>query len=196
MGDDFPPENFFRLLQKRSPNCRAGKCRSLFFLARCGITSFMSSTGIHSSAPIDDGSDETRIEIRYGETDQMGYAHHATAVLWLEYGRVHWLRKRGLKYRDLEANGVLLPVVNLSIKYHAPGRFEDQLAIQTRLVDLGKTRISFENKVYRVENESTRTLLVTGTVELVCLNKSGRIQRLPAELQRIWDQIGAKRQRG
>jgi acyl-CoA thioester hydrolase len=144
----------------------------------------------------DDGFDETRTEVRYGETDQMGYAHHATAVLWLEYGRVHWLRKRGLKYRDLEASGVLLPVVNLAIRYHAPGRFEDQIAIRTRLVDLGKTRISFETKVERIEPEDARTLLVSGTVELVCLNKEGRIQRLPQELTRIWEQISGRADAG
>lgn len=140
----------------------------------------------------DDGFDETCTEVRYGETDQMGYAHHATAVLWLEYGRVHWLRKRGLKYRDLEASGVLLPVVSLAIRYHAPGRFEDQIAIRTRLVDLGKTRITFETHVERTEAATGRTLLVSGTVELVCLNKDGRIQRLPLELTRIWEQISGR----
>ncbi len=152
----------------------------------------MNSSDSHSSATRDDGSDETRTEVRYGETDQMGYAHHATAVLWLEYGRVHWLRKRGLKYRDLEANGVLLPVVNIAIRYHAPGRFEDQLSIQTRLVDLGKTRITFETKIERIEPNDARTRLVSGTVELVCLNKEGRIQRLPRELTRIWEQISGR----
>src|SRR5947208_13026245 len=107
----------------------------------------MSSPDATPSAPVDDGSDETWIEVRYGETDQMCYAHHATAVLWLEYGRVHWLRKRGLSYRDLEANGILLPVVSMALKYHAPGRFEDQLVIETRLVDLGKSRVIFESSV-------------------------------------------------
>jgi len=154
------------------------------------MISFMNPDESNSVAPSpDDGTDETRIEIRYGETDQMGYAHHATAVLWLEYGRVHWLRRRGLKYRDLEASGVLLPVVNIAMRYHAPGRFEDQLAIQTKLTDLGRTRITFETKVDRIESSGARTLLVSGAVELVCLNKAGRIQRLPPSLTRIWDQI-------
>ncbi|MEI6231428.1 MAG: thioesterase family protein [Planctomycetota bacterium] len=148
----------------------------------------MNPSATHSSAA-DDGSDETFIEVRYGETDQMGYAHHATAVSWLEYGRVHWLRRRGLKYRDLEAAGILLPVVNLAIRYHAPGRFEDHLSIQTKLVDLGKTRITFETKVERIEHTTSRTLLVSGSVELVCLNKDGRIQRLPPELTSIWEKI-------
>src|ERR1700744_3689088 len=92
-------------------------------------------------------ADETTLEIRYGETDQMGYAHHATAVSWLEYGRVHWLRKRGLSYRALEAAGILLPVIELNIKYHAPGRFEDQILVRTTLVDLGKTRVDFQTQV-------------------------------------------------
>src|SRR5437588_20152 len=88
--------------------------------------------------------DETFTEVRYGETDQMGYAHHATAVLWFELGRVAWLRSRGLSYRQLELDGVLLPVVELNLHYHAPGRFEDALAVRTRLVELGKTRVKFE----------------------------------------------------
>src|SRR5436190_20303629 len=101
------------------------------------------------ASPPDDGSDEAWTEVRYGETDQMGYAHHAVAVLWLEYGRVHWLRKRGLSYRDLEAAGILLPVVSMTLKYHSPGRFEDQLVIRTRLIDLGKSRVSFESTIHR-----------------------------------------------
>jgi len=140
------------------------------------------------SAP-DDGFDEAFTEVRYGETDQMGYAHHAVAVLWLEYGRVHWLRKRGLSYRDLEASGVLLPVVSMTLKYHAPGRFEDQLVIVTELVELGKSRVVFESRIHRLETTGTRTLLVTGSVELVCLSKTGRIQRVPPDFERIWKQI-------
>ena len=116
-----------------------------------------------SAAAPDDGCDETTTEVRYGETDQMGYAHHAVAVLWLEYGRVHWLRKRGLSYRDLEASGILLPVVSMSLKYHAPGRFEDQLVIRTRLVNLGKSRVFFESKIYRAVSAG-RTLLVSCSV--------------------------------
>jgi acyl-CoA thioester hydrolase len=140
--------------------------------------------------PIDPASEDAFTEVRYGETDQMGYAHHAVAVLWLEYGRVTWLRKRGLSYRDLEAAGVLLPVVELKLKYHAPGRFEDQLAIRTKLVELGKARISFDTQIFRIEADDSRTLLVSGSVELACVDRSGKIQRVPGEFQRIWEQLG------
>ena len=132
---------------------------------------------------------EVHTEVRYGETDQMGYAHHANAVLWFEMGRVAWLRQRGLSYRDLETSGVLLPVIAMNMRYHAPGRFEDPLAIQTRLTELGKTRITFENKVLRVEPSGERTLLIAGAVELACVDRTGKIRRVPEEFHRIWAEI-------
>ena len=135
------------------------------------------------------GCNEILTEVRYGETDQMGYAHHATAVLWLEMGRVAWLRERGLSYRELEAGGVLLPVVGMTLRYHAPGRFEDSLAIQTRLSELGKSRVVFENRVLRVESAGRRTLLVAGSVDLACVDRAGKIRRVPPEFQRLWETI-------
>jgi acyl-CoA thioester hydrolase len=133
--------------------------------------------------------DETLTEVRYGETDQMGYAHHATAVLWFELGRVCWLRHHGLSYRELEAGGVLLPVVEMTLKYHTPGRFEDQLAIQTRLIELGKTRVTFENRVLRVEKTAEKTLLISGRVELACIDPRGKIRRVPPAFQTIWEKV-------
>ena len=133
--------------------------------------------------------DECFTEVRYGETDQMGYAHHSIAVMWFELGRVHWLRQRGLSYRALEESGVLLPVVEITMKYHTPGRFEDHLAIGTRLIDLGKSRVSFENRVERVETSGGRTLLVSGRVELACIDRSGKIRRVPDKFQQLWEQV-------
>jgi len=130
---------------------------------------------------------ETQTEVRYGESDQMGYAHHSVAVMWFELGRVVWLRNHGMSYSDLEKQGVLLPVVEMRIKYHTPGRFEEQIVIQTRLIHLGKTRVTFENRVLRVEkNGADRTLLVSGEVELACLDRAGRISRVPSAFQDLW----------
>lgn len=137
----------------------------------------------------DETFDETFTEVRYGETDQMGYAHHSIAVLWFELGRVWWLRQRGLSYRELEETGVLLPVVEMNMKYHTPGRFEDRIAIQTRLIDLGKTRVSFENRVQRVERDETRTLLISGRVELACIDRSGKIRRVPEKFNELWEKV-------
>jgi len=134
--------------------------------------------------------EEIDTEVRYGETDQMGYAHHSTAVLWFEMGRVAWLRHHGLSYKELEAAGVLLPVTEMTLKYHAPGRFEDSLAIQTRLVELGKTRVTFENRVLRINAAGElRTLLVSGHVELACLDREGKIRRVPPSFHDIWHKV-------
>lgn len=134
--------------------------------------------------------DETYTEVRYGETDQMGYAHHATAVLWFELGRVCWLRKHGLSYREMEVSGVLMPVTEMVLRYHAPGRFEDAIAIQTRLIDLSKIRVVFENRVLRVEKDAgQRTLLVSGKVELACLGRDGKMRRVPPAFQEIWEKV-------
>ena len=131
------------------------------------------------------GGHETRTEIRYGETDQMGYAHLAVAVSWFELGRVVLLRELGFPYRELEAQGVLLPAVRMELRYHAPGRFEDALAIQTKIAELGRSRVVFENRVWRIEREgpAARTLLVEGRVELACVDRRGQIQRLPEEVR-------------
>ena len=147
-------------------------------------------TSAPANAPWSAPYDETLTEVRYGETDQMGYAHHATAVLWFELGRVCWLRRHGLSYRELEENGVLLPVVEMSMRYYTPGRFEDQIAVQTRLIELGKTRVGFENRVLRVEKSGTeKTLLISGRVDLACIDKQGKIRRVPPAFQTIWEKV-------
>lgn len=61
--------------------------------------------------------DKIQIRVRYGETDQMGVVHHGNYALYLEMGRIEWLRKLGVSYKDMEKNGVMLPVVSLTINY-------------------------------------------------------------------------------
>ena len=129
---------------------------------------------------------ETRTEIRYAETDQMGYAHHAAAATWFELGRVVWLRERGLPYGKLEAEGVLLPVIRLEIQYAAPGRFEDLIVIQTRLLKAGHSRLIFENRVLREGVEcGAPELLVEGRVHLACVDSTGRVRRLPKSVRQV-----------
>jgi acyl-CoA thioester hydrolase len=129
----------------------------------------------------------THTEVRYAETDQMGYAHHGTAAVWFELGRTNWLRQIGYPYRRLEAEGLLMPVVRLSIRYCAPGRYEDQILIQSRLTEAGRVRVLFENRAFRVEGPppGARVLLAEGQVELACVDRSGRPQRLSRELREV-----------
>ena len=125
---------------------------------------------------------EMRVEVRYAESDQMGFAHHSAAVVWFELGRVGWLRDVGLSYRKLEEDGVLLPVVRLDVRYLAPARFEDLVVIQSRVIEVTRVRVVFANRLLR-EEYGQRTLLAEGEVELACVNRQGRPQRLPQNVQ-------------
>lgn len=133
-----------------------------------------------------DGYHEMCTEVRYAETDQMGYAHHSVAVTWFELGRVGWMRDVGSAYSSLEARGFLMPVVRLNLRYHAPAKFEDEVIIQTRLTQMGRATVTFENRVLRqdvTEGKGTaRTVLVEGQVELACIDPQGRIHRFPKDL--------------
>jgi acyl-CoA thioester hydrolase len=88
------------------------------------------------------------VRVRFAETDQMGIAHHGSYVPWLEMGRVEWLRGRGLSYRTMEEEGVSLAVSKLEIDYRAAVRFDDELTVETRLLEGRSRRFVFG---YRVE---------------------------------------------
>jgi len=80
----------------------------------------MSDIDISASEPI------TTFRVRYSETDKMGIVHHSSYVLWMEIGRVEWLRSKGLSYRELDDGGVSLPVSKLEVNYKTPADFDDE----------------------------------------------------------------------
>ena len=131
--------------------------------------------------PAGNGFVETRLRVRYAETDQMGYAYYGVYAAWLEVGRVEHLRARGVSYRELEAAGQFLPVRELHLEYLAPARYDDEVAVLTRVVELGKSRAVFESELSR---EGDRQLLARARVVLACLDRQGRPRRLGEELIR------------
>lgn len=118
------------------------------------------------------------LRVRYAETDQMGVAHHASFVPWMEVGRIEWLRERGLSYAKLEQEGFLLPVTHLDLRYRRPARFDQELKLQTFLVELGACRLLIRNRLYDLED----TLLAEGSVELAAVGPGGRLRRIPEAL--------------
>jgi acyl-CoA thioester hydrolase len=126
---------------------------------------------------VPDSCSETRLRVRYAETDQMGFAYYGAYAAWLEVGRVEFLRQRGLSYRDVEAGGQLLAVRELHIEYLAPARYDDLIAVRTRVAETGKSRITFESEVLC----EARTL-ARGRVVLACLDRSGKPRRIGEEL--------------
>ncbi len=119
------------------------------------------------------------VRVRYGETDQMGVVYHAEYLRYFEVGRTELLRERGLSYRELEARGVLLAVVEAGCKYHTSARYDDVLAIETTLSERGKARVRFDYAIRRGDGE----LVASGFTVLACLGADMRPRRFPAELE-------------
>jgi acyl-CoA thioester hydrolase len=122
---------------------------------------------------------ETRLRVRYAETDHSGAVYHSNYLIWFEVGRVELCRDHGFNYRDMELEeDAFLPVTELSVKYRAPARYDDQIRIRTRVVRLRSRAISFE---YQVIRESDGTLLVEGKTDHIVMNSQGKARSFPSK---------------
>ncbi|CAM4067522.1 MULTISPECIES: acyl-CoA thioesterase [Flavobacterium] len=111
------------------------------------------------------------VRVRYAETDQMGVVYHGNYAQYFEMGRVEWLRNMGLSYKWMEENGVMLPVVSLSMDYKKPARYDDVLTVKTILKSQTSVKIEFDYEIYNDKLE----LLTTGYSMLVFVNmKTGK----------------------
>lgn len=119
-----------------------------------------------------------KLRVRFAETDQMGIAHHSAYVVWMEAGRVEWLRERGLSYRQLEDEGVSLAVSGLELGYRSAARFDDEVEVETKMVEARSRRFRF---TYRLSRVNDSTLLAVGSTVHVPTDESGRAIRLPGE---------------
>ena len=125
---------------------------------------------------------EHRLRVRYGETDQMGVAHHASYVIWLEEARIEWLRAQGHNYKDMEIAGLMLPVIDLQVRYRASARFDDELTLITNAEIISPTRLLMRTEITGAQVTGERSLVAEGRVTLAAVNREGRPIRLPASL--------------
>lgn len=117
---------------------------------------------------------EIEIRVRYYETDAQGYVHHANYFQYFELARVEQLAALGHDYAQLERNGIILVVNKIACKYHRPCRFGDTLRLQIRTVRARAARIDHEYKLLRGQE-----LLADAESTLACIDRDGRVQRLP-----------------
>ncbi len=121
----------------------------------------------------------TKLRVRYGETDQMGVVYYGNYAEYLEQGRTEWLRALGITYKSMEENDIQLPVVNLTIDYKQPARYDDVISISTELKKLPTARIDFYYEIHNSEG----TLLATASTTLVFIDKhTNKLRRAPAYL--------------
>ena len=120
-----------------------------------------------------------RMRVRFGETDLMGIAHHSSYVAYLEVARVEWLRRRGVSYATWAARGLHLAVVELDLRYRAPARFDDELAVETSLAEVRAASLRF---AYRLVRVSDGALCAEGSTRLACVDDRGALRRLSGEM--------------
>ena len=128
---------------------------------------------------LDPAKAQSRVEIRvrFGETDLMGIVHHASYLSYFEAARIAWLRRRGVTYRSWTERGWHLPVVEASLRYRAPARFEDVVAVNVELADVRSHSLRF---AYVIERDGTK--LADGDTRLACVDDRHALLRIPDEL--------------
>ena len=117
---------------------------------------------------------EIPIRVRYAETDRMGFLHHANYLVYFEQGRTELLRARGLAYKDLEDQGFLLVLTKVEVRYRSPARYDDLLTLRTTVARVTHVKIEHQYELLR-----DALLLAEGNSTLACVDRDGRVQRLP-----------------
>lgn len=124
------------------------------------------------------------VKVRYAETDQMGVVYHGNYPQYLEIARIDWLAEIGISYKQMEDEGVMLPVYDLNLRFKKSAEFDDDLRIETSLSEKPGVRIKFE---YRIFNQRDELLTEAATTLVFMDSKSKRPIKCP---QYVLDKLG------
>ena len=125
----------------------------------------------------------SRVRVRYADTDQMGVVYHANYFIWFEVGRTDLLRSAGWTYREMEAEGLSLPVIEAHCDYRQPARYDDELDVRTTGELMSPVRVAFS---YEVVRPADGELLATGRTVHATLDRTGRPSRLPERVRELF----------
>ena len=124
--------------------------------------------------------------VRYAETDQMGVVYHSNYLIWCEMARTELIRRRGPSYAELEKEGVILAVADLSIRYHASARYDDMIRTEAWIEELRSRTVTFGYRILRLRegapDDEEGEKLATATTRLIVLGTDGRPRTMPKEL--------------
>jgi len=119
----------------------------------------------------------TKLRVRYGETDQMGYMYYGNYAEFYEVGRVEMLRSLGMTYTAMEASGIMMPVLELKCKYIKPALYDEEISIKVIMDKMPGVRIHFRYELYNTKNE----LINTGETLLVFVNMTTNRPCMPQQ---------------
>jgi acyl-CoA thioester hydrolase len=132
---------------------------------------------------------ETKLRVRYAETDKMGVVYHSNFVIWFEVGRVELLRQLGFQYSEMEAeDNCHIPVVDLRVRYKAPAQYDDEIVVRTEIKNVRSSLLHFSYEIFRDDN---RILLATGETMHIIVNKKLERTALPEKYMQAFN--GTKR---
>jgi acyl-CoA thioester hydrolase len=120
---------------------------------------------------------ETRLRVRYAETDQMGVVYHSNHLIWFEVGRVEFMRQMGFSYRDMEReDGRFIAVAEVTCRYRAPAYYDDEVLVRTRLKSVRESVVVFS---YELVQADSGTLLAEGETTHIVTDSNFKIAALP-----------------
>ena len=129
---------------------------------------------------------ELKVRVRYSETDKMGVVYHGNFVPYFEIGRVELMRTIGVVYKDMEEEGVLMPVVHLEIDFKHPAVYDEEITIETRVEEMPSSKMIFNHKVL---NEVGK-LVCTAKIILVFINNEFKPVRASSKLINALKNVG------
>ena len=129
----------------------------------------------------------TKVRVIYADTDALGIVYHTNYIKWFEIGRGELLRELGIPYSQIENMGYYLPLTEVNCHYLCPARYDQIVLIETQIIFVKRASIKFRFLIWDEKQEKT---LVEGESVHACINKQGKIVRIPRE---ITEQIDPER---
>ena len=123
------------------------------------------------------------VRVRYAETDKMSVVYHSNYFIWFEIGRTDWLRETGWTYRDMEAAGIQLPVIEAHCEYRQGARYDDDVEIRTRAKKLSPVRVQFD---YEAIRRADGVKLAAGHTVHATTDRDGRPVRMPERVRDLF----------
>ena len=125
---------------------------------------------------------EIQIRVRYAETDQMGYVYYGNYATYYEVGRVEFMRSLGFTYRELEEQGIMMPVVENTSRFIRPARYDDLLTVKVMVKKMPQNKMTFEYEIY---NEQEKLINLGETVLAFVNMKNGRPISAPDSIVKL-----------
>jgi acyl-CoA thioester hydrolase len=125
---------------------------------------------------------KTTYRVLYGDTDAAGVVYYANYLRYFEKGRTEYMRDLVMTYREIEEQGLVLPVIECYSRYKAPAAYDDLLIIETSLVELKSISCRFNYRIFKIDNSDVRSLLANGYTVHASVNCKGKLTSLPAQL--------------